>query len=144
MVAKTHVVDLFDRPRGESVTASFLTREDLLVDHDHIEAFGGEPISSRGPRRTSPNNQNIMMLFHGAVRSGQGARPATSLMNELGRSAGDHDFGVGSSSQTWGGANTEFRTIKSHGSVFETQEDFAFGAAPLFVLFSPLTGFIST
>ena len=64
LVAESHVSDLLYGSRSEAISAGLFTRKDLLVNHDDIEPFFGEPISSGRASRASSDNQDVVMVAH--------------------------------------------------------------------------------
>jgi len=67
LIAESHVVDLFDRPRSQTIATRLFPREDPLVNHHDIKALFGEPVSGRGTRRSGANDQNVVVIVHGVM-----------------------------------------------------------------------------
>ena len=64
LIAKTHIVDLLDSPRGQTITTGFFPREKVLVDYDNIETLFGQPVRGSSTCGPSANDQDIVVGSH--------------------------------------------------------------------------------
>jgi hypothetical protein len=64
LIAKPHVSDLLHRPRSESISTGLLSRKDVFVNHDDVEALFGQPVSGRGSCWSGTDDKNVVVIVH--------------------------------------------------------------------------------